>query len=30
MIAKARSSRLGSDACVHRARNVLFWPTMTH
>ena len=29
MIAKAHSSRLGPDACVRRARNVLFWSTMT-
>ena len=28
MIARAHSSHPGPDACVHRARNVLFWPSM--
>ena len=28
MIAKAHSSHLGPDACVRRARDVLFWPSM--
>ena len=29
MIAKVHSSHLGPDACVRRARDVLFWPGMT-
>lgn len=28
MIARAHSSHLGPDACVRRARDVLFWPSM--
>ena len=28
MIARVHSSHLGPDACVRRARNVLFWPGM--
>ena len=28
MVARAHSSHLGPDACVRRARDVLFWPSM--
>ena len=28
MIARSQSSHLGPDACVQRARDVLFWPSM--
>ena len=28
MIVRAHSSHLGPDACVRRARDVLFWPSM--
>ena len=28
MIVRVHSSHLGPDACVRRARDVLFWPTM--
>ena len=28
MIARVHSSHLGPDACVRRARDVLFWPGM--
>ena len=28
MIARTHSSHLGPDACVRRARDVLFWPSM--
>ena len=29
MIARVHSSHLGPDACVRRARDVLFWPNMS-